>query len=258
MQPPRITTILPTTKNITTAKHTTRPSTTTTLSTTHITETSSTTSTNGVLTKTDQFVTSTSKISKPTTPTTMITKTSGTEQYSSTHEPTQEPSITESQSTARVTTKKPTTVTTVLPPSTTPATTTVTTHRPGPSVCSKGDAKDVLFIIDGTINYSQYLKIRRKEWNQIKDFVKEIVSELNDDNNRIGIMQYGGRRGPRMEVDFQERADTSDLITKIHNIRQIGGMERKTGESLVIAGNKVSQICDDSFCYIRFYSPLVS
>ena len=30
------------------------------------------------------------------------------------------------------------------------------------------------------------------------------------------------------------------LITKIHNIRQIGGRERKTGESLVIAGNKVS------------------
>ena len=237
--PPRITTILPTTKNITTTKYTTRPSTTTTLSTTHISEISSTTSTNEVATKTDQFVTTTATISKPT----IIAKTSGTEQYSSTHEPTQEPSTAGSQTTARVTTeeRKTTTVTTVLPSSTTPATTPVATHRPGPSVCSKSDAKDVLFIIDGTVNYGQYLKIRKKEWNQIKDFIKEIVSELNhDDNNRIGIMQYGGKRGPRMEVDFWERTDTSNLITKIHNIRQIGGRERKTGESLVIAGNKVS------------------
>lgn len=233
----RTTATLPTVKNITTAKYTTQPSKTTTSSTTGITKISSTVSTkNEVTTKTDQITTTTVKTNKPTT----IAKTRSTElEYAST----QQASTAETRTTAGITTeeRKPTTATTVLPSSKTPTTTVVTTHRPGPSVCSKSDAKDILFVIDGTVNYRQYLKIRRKEWNQIKDFVKGIVSEVNDDNNRIGIMQYGGRMKPRMEVDFWERTDTTNLITQIDDIKQIGGRERKTGEALVPAGNKVSR-----------------
>ena len=238
----RTTATLSTVKNITTtSKYTIQPSKTTTSSTTGSTEISSTVSTkNEVTTKTDQITTTTVKISKPTT----IAQTRSTElEYTSTHVPTQQASTAESRTTAGITTeeRKPRTATTVLPSSKTPRTTVVTTHRPGPSVCSKSDAKDILFVIDGTVNYRQYLKIRRKEWNQIKDFVKGIVSEVNDDNNRIGIMQYGGRMKPRMEVDFWERTDTTNLITQIDDIKQISGRERKTGEALVTAGNKVSR-----------------
>ena len=80
---------------------------------------------------------------------------------------------------------------------------------------------------------------RKKEWKQIKHFVKEVVSELNGDNSRVGVMQYGGRREPKMEVDLSARTSAADLIYHIDNIRQIGGVERITGKSLHVASNKV-------------------
>jgi hypothetical protein len=140
------------------------------------------------------------------------------------------------------TTKLPTTVS---PSSMTPTMTVVTATttqepRPGPSVCSHSGAKDILFIIDGTVNYRQYWVTRKKEWKQTKHFIKEVVSELNGDNFRVGVMQYGGRREPRMEVDLWEGTSTADLMYQIDNIRPIGGVERITGKSLAIASNKVS------------------
>jgi hypothetical protein len=81
---------------------------------------------------------------------------------------------------------------------------------------------------------------RKNEWNHIKQFMKEVVSELDSDNFRIGVMQYGGRREPRMEVDLWERTGTADLMYRIDNMRQISGAERMIGESMAIATSKVS------------------
>ncbi|CAB4020613.1 Hypothetical predicted protein [Paramuricea clavata] len=249
------TTIRPTTEYITTTEYTTQSSTMS--STTDITA-STAPPTNPVTTQTDQFTTTTSSTNKPTS----VAKTTSTEKYSST----QESSTTESRTTttdekkstialpttevetttAERTTEFPTNTrrtTTEMPSSTTPTMTVVTTlitqkPRPSPSTCSQNNAKDILFIIDGTVNYRHHWVTRKKEWKQIKHFVKEVVSELNGDNSRVGVMQYGGRRKPKMEVDLSARTSTADLIYRIGNIRQIGGVKRMTGKSLAIARNK--------------------
>ena len=254
-----------TTKAITTTEYatqpSTKPSTSTKSSTTDITKLTLPT-TNPVTTETKQFTTTTASTSKPSTA-------SSTERYFST----QKPSTTEFQTTTEkkistlalpttkaetttkeATTERPTTTkapittlaTTVLPssspaPTTTMATTPTTQEpRPGPSVCSKADSKDVLFIIDGTANYQQYWVIKKNEWNQVKQFVKELALELKSaDNFRIGVMQYGGRRKPEMKVDLWERTDTTDLMYRIDNMRQFGRTKRMTGEALAMATNKV-------------------
>ena len=79
----------------------------------------------------------------------------------------------------------------------------------------------------------------KNEWNQIKQFIKEVVLELNTDSSRIGVMQYGGRREPKMEIDLWERTGTADLMYRIDNMRQIGRTRRMTGEALAMATNKV-------------------
>lgn len=84
---------------------------------------------------------------------------------------------------------------------------------------------------------------RSKEWRQTKHFIKEVLSEFDGDNFRVGMMQYGGRRKPRIEVDLWENVGIADLMFHIDNMRQIGGTERMTGKALAFAGNKVGCDC---------------
>ena len=267
----------PTTEFIKTMEYSTQSSSTTsTKSSTTDIPTSKFPSRNPVTTERNEYSTISTTI-QPTT--TVITETTTKEKYYSTQEPTTFQQQTtnedvttkqritttmlpttnvETSTTERTTTEQPTTtplttttevstteeITTTLPSTT--ASTTVATlpttknPRPGPSVCSKSHSKDILFIIDGTYNYGRHRQTRKREWNQVKHFVKEIVSELNDDKFRIGIMIYGGRREPRVEVDLWVGDNTAHVLSKIDNIRQVRGRERNTGESLTIAAAKVS------------------
>lgn len=146
-----------------------------------------------------------------------------------------------------ITTNTPTTTKqppTTLPPSTTPKATTAVTmpttqsSTQDPHVCGRSDAKDILFIIDGTVNYRRYWVTSGREFKQLKHFLKEVISELKGDKFNIGVMQYGRRNEPEMEIDFWEG---DDLAYQIDKIKQMGGEKRYTGATLAVASNKVSR-----------------
>lgn len=66
-----------------------------------------------------------------------------------------------------------------------------------------------------------------------------MISEVDGDRFRIGIMQYGGYGKPKMEVELWEGTDATNLKRQIDAMRQVGGVKRMIGESLAVAGNKV-------------------
>ncbi|CAB4025036.1 von Willebrand factor, partial [Paramuricea clavata] len=150
------------------------------------------------------------------------------------------PSTTLAPSPALITTVTPSPtlpLTTTSPSTTIPRSTTLTpsTSVPPtpPTNCS---GKDVLFVVDGTVNSRQSYDLAQEDFENIKGFIKSVIRGLND-TFRVGVMQYTDKDTARMEIDFMSPLEFSDTVKDI-TITQQRGYKRYTGDALAEAANR--------------------
>ena len=101
--------------------------------------------------------------------------------------------------------------------------------------------KNVLFLVDGTAHPQQYTHIVDQEFELLKKYLKNVMLRLKNENFVIGVMQFGGKQDPKMEVKFTSATDMSLLISRVDAIRQVKGSERYIGDALEIASNEVQR-----------------
>lgn len=108
-----------------------------------------------------------------------------------------------------------------------------------PIGCAATDGKDILFVFDGTVNFRQSYDESQKEFKKIRNFIKAVVRDLDDERFRVGVMQYSGKDTATMEIDFMSPTDLAEIKIRLATIVQQGGYERYIGEALVKANHQV-------------------
>ena len=108
-----------------------------------------------------------------------------------------------------------------------------------PQGCAASIGKDILFLIDGTVNFQQSYDESQKDFRRIKKFIKTVVRDLSDERFNVGVMQYANKGAAKMEIDFMSVKDLKEFKVRVGTIIQDGGYKRYTGDALVKANNKV-------------------
>ena len=108
-----------------------------------------------------------------------------------------------------------------------------------PIGCAATDGKDILFVFDGTVNFRQSYDESQKDFKKIRNFIKAVVRDLDDERFRVGVMQYSGKDTATMEIDFMRPTDLAEIKIRLGTIVQQGGYERYIGEALVKANHQV-------------------
>ena len=107
-----------------------------------------------------------------------------------------------------------------------------------PQGCAASIGKDILFVIDGTVNFQQSYDESQKDFRRIKKFIKTVVRDLSDERFNVGVMQYTNKRAAKMEIDFMSVKHHKEIRVRVGTIIQDGGDKRFTGDALVKANNK--------------------
>ena len=81
---------------------------------------------------------------------------------------------------------------------------------------------------------------KNEHFEEIKGFIGKVISGLDEDKFKIGVMQFGGRSEPTMEVHFSSNTTILTLMSALKTIKQHNGRERRMGEALEMASRKVS------------------
>ena len=89
------------------------------------------------------------------------------------------------------------------------------------------------------MKYQEHWMERNKHSRRIKNFIKQIVLELKNDKFKIGVMQFGGKREPTMDINFSDSADKDEFSFYVDSLRQRHGWQRYTGKALAAASQKV-------------------
>jgi hypothetical protein len=89
-------------------------------------------------------------------------------------------------------------------------------------------------VVDGTVNSEQAYDLAQEDFNKIERFIKSVISDLNNDQFRVGVMQYSGMDTATIEIDFMSPLQYNKIT-----IKQQRGYKRYTGDALVEANNKV-------------------
>ena len=89
-------------------------------------------------------------------------------------------------------------------------------------------------MVDGTVNSEQAYDLAQEDFNKIERFIKSVISDLNNDQFRVGVMQYSGMDTATIEIDFMSPLQYNKIT-----IKQQRGYKRYTGDALVEANNKV-------------------
>ena len=110
---------------------------------------------------------------------------------------------------------------------TTTATEVSTTSEP--LGCSASEGKDVLFVVDGTVNFQQSYDLSQKYFKKVKGFIKSVIRDIDDDRFRVGVMQYTDRGTAKMEIDFMNPKKYKEIKIRLGTIVQQRGYKRFTG-----------------------------
>ena len=117
------------------------------------------------------------------------------------------------------------------------------------TVCSSSKPKDVLFMVDGSINYQEHWMGRTKQFSEIKSFLKQVISELYEHKFKVGVMKLGGKHGLTLEINFLDGINIP--ISWLDYMSQRGDSDRRIGEALGTASSKV--LVDWFYVYIVIY-----
>ncbi|CAB3978244.1 Hypothetical predicted protein [Paramuricea clavata] len=111
-----------------------------------------------------------------------------------------------------------------------------------PVGCSGSVGKDILFVVDGTVNFQQSYDQSRKDFKRIRGFMRATIRDLDNDKFRVGVMQYTGKGTARMEIDFMSSRQLKEIKIRLGTIVQQRGYKRFTGDALVKANSKFYEL----------------
>ena len=94
-------------------------------------------------------------------------------------------------------------------------------------------------MVDGTVNFQQSYDESQKDFKRIRNFIKTVIRDLDDDRFRVGVMQYSDKDTATMEIDFMNPIEMAEIKIRLGTIVQQGGYERYTGNALVKANHQV-------------------
>lgn len=120
------------------------------------------------------------------------------------------------------------------------------TSTPAPSTtlapigCAGSVGKDILFLVDGTVNPQQTYDMVDKAFKKIKRFIRGVIRDLNDASFRVGVMQFADKGMAHMEIDFMNPMERKEIKLRLNMIIQQRGHERYTGDALVEVNKEVS------------------
>ena len=127
--------------------------------------------------------------------------------------------------TQQVTTQQPTTKATQRP----------TKSRP-PEVCTSKKSKDILFMVDSTVNVTESVLQR------MKDFINYSMARFNqlDESFMMGIMQFSDESSAEVVRKMSKYTNREDLEEVLKKMESQKGLKRLTGDALVEASKTVS------------------
>ena len=124
----------------------------------------------------------------------------------------------------------------------TPAPTPAPTRPPTPPRPTCGDnPKDVIFVVDSTMDFRDTARAANQHFTKVKKFLKKTVSKISN-KFTIAVIQYSGDGMTNVEVDFSDGTSTRKLRSLIRGIKHQRERQRYTAAALVKANSKVGSV----------------